>query len=372
MNLILKLSVILTISNFAFADSSKDLRFTNACQRGTQITISAVGDLLLHSPLQAQAFRVSDGYKSLWSEAIPYLQAADIAYANLEGPIAETPNATYTGYPSFNYHPMLVDDLLDSGIDVVSTSNNHSLDRGSNGANLTIQALENGGLLYAGTERSSKPDLDKIWYTVTTVKNKNIAWIACTYGTNGVPDRHNQVMDCFDSNQTVSRYVAFLSKVDAIDAVIVTPHWGQEYQPSPSSRQRRYMRAWLESGATAVIGSHPHVVQEWERHVTQDGRETLVIYSLGNFVSGQGALAKRATIIAHIGITISRNGANINGVRYTPALMLRTGSTRFLSVDSLAHYPEEQRKTLNHLSRFFGTERRLLPGEDLVTNPECR
>ncbi len=380
------LILMLLFGTKAYGDS-RDIRFQRACERGTQITISAVGDLLLHGGLQQQAYASSVGFRSLWSEAIPYFQGSDVSYANLEGPVADgvqcngnqtndsrailgsdcrrSSRSIYTSYPRFNYHSSLIEDLQDSGIDIVSTANNHSLDRFSTGALATIAALDSHGLPFTGTREgvnSSRP-----WHVVTRVKGKRIAWLSCTYGTNGIPDRNNQVLLCFEGN-TVANIVASIK--NSVDAVIVTPHWGFEYQSNPNDQQRRYARSWLNAGATAIIGAHPHVVQPWEKYVTTDGRETVILYSLGNFVSGQGDFNKKATIIFFLGLTIGRGEAWVNGVRYAPAYMARTNAGRMLYVDSVFR-SSIRNDLLPYLSRFFGDERIVQPGERLLTNAEC-
>ncbi len=387
MKLLSFILVFILFTQSAFA-GERDLRFARACDRGTEITISAVGDLLLHGPLQRQAYASEYGFRSLWSEAIPYFNQADISYANLEGPVADgvqcngartdrdnpvlgsdcrkSRSSVYTSYPRFNYHSMLVDDLRRSGIDFVSTANNHSLDRFSNGADATIEALERGGLPFAGTRESNNSS--RPFYQITRARGKNIAWISCTYGTNGIPDNNNQVLNCFSGDQ-VTGLVAGLR--NQVDAVIVTPHWGNEYQSSPNSRQRDYARRWLNAGATAIIGAHPHVVQPWEKFVTNDGRETLIVYSLGNFVSNQQSFNKKATIVLFVGLTIGRGEAWVNGVRYAPAYMARTNSGRRLFVSSVFGSSVED-DVVPYMNRFFGSERIVYPDERVVTNAECR
>ena len=119
------------------------LEFANKCKAGTTITIAAVGDVLLHGPLQKQAYAARDAHHSLWKNVEPLLSRADLTYGNLEGPCADgmTTSGTapdpgkvfdqrvYSSYPQFNYHPSLIDSLKESGFDVVSTANNHALDR---------------------------------------------------------------------------------------------------------------------------------------------------------------------------------------------------------------------------------------------------
>ena len=374
-------------SGTAFAQN-KDLRFSKACEEGTSVTISAVGDLLLHGGLQRQAYSNKDGFTSLWSEVLPYLEEADISYANLEGPVADgvqcngrasqkkkavvgrdcrkTGSSVYTSYPRFNYHSRLVKDLLDSGFDIVSTANNHSLDRFSRGADSTIEILDQEGLPFTGTRESLNQD--RPWHRLTTVKGKTIAWLSCTYGTNGIPDKKKQVLHCFRGGE-VARIIGELKNIS--DAVIVTPHWGYEYQLKPNKRQRQYAQSWLDAGAAAVIGAHPHVVQPWEKYITKDGRETFVIYSLGNFVSGQSSFNKKATLVLFLGLTFPENGeAWVNGVRYAPAFMSRKGKTRSLLVSSIFK-SSLKKKLLRFLQPFFGKERIVLPGEKVITNAEC-
>jgi len=291
-------------ANIAHA-GERDLRFSGACASGTKVTVSAVGDVLMHSALQRQAYASADGYKTNWAEAIPFLQIADVAYANLEGPVApgvacsgreySTSSSTqlggdcrknsrgiYTGYPKFNYHPMIINDLKESGVDVVSAANNHSLDRKSIGVDKTVESLSRYGLPFTGIRDSAGKRQN--WHTQTIVKGKKIAWLSCTEAVNGQRDPNNQVLRCY--NSSIGQLVRALSST--YDAVIVTPHWGSEYTGKPDSKQKRYAKEWLEAGAIAILGAHPHVVQPWEKYVTQDGRETLIIYSLGNFVSNQG------------------------------------------------------------------------------------
>ena len=142
----------------------KAIAFGDACQTGDRITIAAVGDVLLHSRLQRQGVKHEDRFRSLWAPVDDLIEGADIAYANLEGPTAsgvleggeltDDPGFRFDGdvystWPRFNYHPYLVEDLEMAGFDVVSTANNHTLDRAGVGVDRTIDALESAGEDYA-------------------------------------------------------------------------------------------------------------------------------------------------------------------------------------------------------------------------------
>ena len=309
------------------------LRFTTPIDPDSEITIAAVGDVLLHSPLQRQGFRHERGFASLWAPVADLLAAADVAYANLEGPLAENllagggevsgpvedyDGSVYTGYPMFNYPPRVAPALGAAGIDVVSTANNHSLDRWATGADRTLTAVAAAGLAFTGTRPSD--DAAHPWHTVTETQGHRLAWLACTYGTNGLPDHAGQVLHCFDEGRaTVLAEIARLAADPTVDAVILTPHWGWEYRHDPNQRQRDLARDAIEAGALAVIGAHPHVVQPWERVVTRHGREGFVLYSLGNFVSNQRNLPRRATLMLVLGLAEAPTGRlTVAGAAWIP------------------------------------------------------
>jgi len=354
------------------------LEFRDACRAGTSITIAAVGDVLLHSPLQRQAYSAADGHHSLWKSVEPLLEGADLTYGNLEGPCAEGlttggeardpgkvfDNRVYSSYPQFNYHPSLIGALKNSGFDVVSTANNHALDRRGAGADRTIANLERDGLAFTGTRRTT--DRDGSFFTITEAKGIRVAWVACTFSTNGIPDTRDQVLHCYDGrgnpNAELLSTIRSLKQRPNVDAIIVTPHWGVEYKHSPERQEKNLAHAMLDAGALAVFGGHPHVVQPWEKYTTDDGRETFVIYSLGNFVSGQNGLAKRSSLVLFAGLTKGTDGkVTINGVRHLPVQM---SPSPWSAVPATG-------ESLALTTRILGQWQRLSPGEDVVTNPQC-
>ncbi len=257
---------------------------------GETVTIAAVGDVLLHHELQIQAFAADDRHRNLWRSIEDLLGAADITYANLEGPMAAGidkhgedvgdpgevfDRVVYSAYPRFNFHPSVAVDLKRSGVDVVSTANNHALDRQAIGVDRTIDALKAAGLRHTGTRRSDGGEGP--WHTVIRRRGLRVAFLACTGLLNVRPDSGGQVLRC--RGKDFERRVASLAKKRGIDALIVTPHWGKEYSPEPREREVELAHRWAEAGATAIIGSHPHVLQPWERYRTEDGRAVLIHYS---------------------------------------------------------------------------------------------
>lgn len=262
-----------------------------------RLTVAMVGDVLLHQPQHQQALRSDNGHVSLWEDIVPVIQSADIAYANLEGPIApgtaglgrsvSDPGRVfdkhvYTSYPMFNYHDFLADDLKRSGFDVVSTANNHALDRGSRGADLTIDHLVRVGLGFTGTRSTRYPNAS--FAARLRVNGWTVSFVSCAEHTNGISDSQRQVLSCNDDALNVVRQEAL---DESVDVVIATPHWGDEYQSLPNVRQKQFAQALANAGASAVVGAHPHVPQPASVITSATGRTVPVVYSLGNFVSNQ-------------------------------------------------------------------------------------
>lgn len=361
-------------------------RYARACEPGERIVLGAVGDVLLHQPLAVQGMSRSDGFRSLWSDLESYMAAPDFMYANLEGPTAGAVSTAgrfvadpgrrfdrvaYSSYPMFNYHPALVGDLKTSGTDVLSTANNHALDRRSLGVDRTIENLLANEMPFTGTRTSvesgkMKP-AESNWSTVTEFRGFKIGWVACTFSTNGIPDSKSQVLKCFEQRSIVLDQIRSLRADPSIDAVIATPHWGVEYTHTPGADQRKLARDMIEAGALIVFGSHPHVLQPVDKIVASDGREGYVIYSLGNFVSGQKGVAKRTSALVYVGLTKNAAGeVFINGARHLPIAMMY-GSDGLKAKPAKGHFPEGRLLANRVLSR----SQELEPGEALVTNPGC-
>jgi len=360
--------------------SASPLRFRDACAPGNRIVIAAVGDILLHHPLQVKASKY--GYESLWQEALPYLQAADLAYGNLEGPIAPGVDGrlrtthdpmswdynVYTTYPLFNYHPTLATALKQSRFGILSNANNHALDRSSIGADTTIDTLDKNGLPHVGTAKSNGT-LDPA--RIVNINGMSIAWIACTEHTNGNADRHNQILHCYREDDK-GLILSTIQKLRyQVDAIFVSPHWGDEYHPLQNRTQTSFAHEVLDAGATAVIGAHPHVLEPVEKYTTKDGRETLVAYSLGNFVSNQSKMATRSTMILLLGLTKTSNNTTIvNGVRYVPMLMENVSGIEALHLRQLRK--DDHDKEAHKIIASAIDDQRALYALPIVTNVECQ
>ncbi|MBI3130426.1 MAG: CapA family protein [Acidobacteria bacterium] len=242
-------------------------------------TLAAVGDIMMHQDVKRAAETL--GFDGLWSDVAPLLKGADLAFGNLETPVA--PTSGRPGVPFvFNAPEGLPAALRTAGWNVVSTANNHAFDQGSKGVRETLQRLEGAGMLQVGSGPTQADAERPLWLERNGLK---IALLACTdifnvdlNGDAGAPWVHP-----LDLERVLPAIRAARAEADV---VIVSVHWGNEYQHQPSPRQLAAARALVGAGVDLIIGHHPHVLQPlaW---VEAEGRKGLVAYSLGNFISNQ-------------------------------------------------------------------------------------
>ena len=242
------------------------------------------GDIMTHGPQIKAADQGRGNYDFTPSFELvrPMIERADLALANLETTFGGTP---YRGYPMFSSPSSLGSALKEAGFDVLTTANNHSCDRGHYGVVNTIDVLDSLGIRTTGSyrtraERSQRTPL------IIDVRGIKLAVLAYTYGTNGLPIPQPALVDTINLEQISDD----LRRADSLgaDYKIVQIHWGNEYEKHPNKRQRELAIALARHGVGAVIGSHPHVVQDSE-WIEEEGAKmkTFVIYSLGNFISNQ-------------------------------------------------------------------------------------
>ena len=239
------------------------------------------GDIMGHDS-QIEAARTGTGYDydTCFSVLRSYIESADIAIANLEVTLAGPP---YKGYPQFSSPDELAPALKNAGFDLMITANNHSLDRGKKGLERTLIILENNDLLMTGTFTNEQER--NIYYPLILEKNGiRIALLNYTYGTNGLKTEHPNIVNYIDREQIALDLNK--AKLALPDFIIVTMHWGLEYQREENTEQQALAEFIAQNGADAIIGSHPHVVQPL-RLISTGNKQVPVLFSLGNFISNQ-------------------------------------------------------------------------------------
>jgi len=256
----------------------------------TEIVIAAVGDVMMPGSIQATIAKKKYNYDLLFEKVTPDLSAADITFANLETPVDH--GAGISGYPKFNARPELLASLKRAGVDIVSMANNHIMDAGVAGLKRTLGNIDAAGLVFvgAGSTKAGATEIKRI-----TAKDMTVAFLAYTYSTNErlprrKPDEPGVNILRTDSEADLALAVERVKEAgQSSDLVVVSLHWGDEYAAVPTAWQRQVAEELIETGADIILGHHPHVLQPIESHTAEDGRQGLIVFSLGNFISTQNS-----------------------------------------------------------------------------------
>ncbi|HSP88094.1 MAG TPA: CapA family protein [Ignavibacteriaceae bacterium] len=309
--------VFLIYSIFLFGSSKNDSTIS--------VRLSVVGDLMCHSP-QFNYARVSQDsfdFNPVYREIKKYFSESDFVFGNLETVIAGKSKG-YSGYPFFNTPDEYIEALYNSGFHLLTTSNNHSLDKGETGILRTIDEIKNNGLMYNGTF-TSKEDRDLI--RVIDIKGIKIAFLAYTYGTNGIPVPKGKpyLINLIDFDLIKSDIIK-ARKLGA-EIVLVHYHYGDEYKREPNAYQKDVIKKTISFGADIIIGGHPHVLQPVNFFKTNEGRVDtgFVAYSLGNFISNQRDRYKDAGVILNFEITknLKSTEIKVTDVSYIPTWVFK-------------------------------------------------
>jgi poly-gamma-glutamate synthesis protein (capsule biosynthesis protein) len=263
-----------------------------------QVTFAVAGDVIPHEPVRAAAKAAGDGepgWAALFADVSDVFEGADFGFVNLETPVA--PEHSKGTKPFLFDAPVeLPQALKASGIKIVSFANNHVMDQGWAGFTESREHLKEIGLLFAGTSDNTAT----AWQPVITEANGiKVGWLGMTRWLNGNrnPDKDDQPHVNFfpypgeAGGAPGADEATVLAAVKAAraqcDLLVISMHWGIEYATAPRPEDVDIAHKMLEAGATVIVGAHPHVLQPIETYKTQDGRDTLIFYSLGNFLSNQ-------------------------------------------------------------------------------------
>lgn len=297
------------------------------------LTISAVGDILLHGRVYGGLKKKSNfKFDEQLRPVKDLLGQTDITIANLETIIGGV-ELGLSGFPKFNAPAEIGYTLKELGVDLVTIANNHVLDKGEKGLLKSISNLEKIGLEYDGAYKSEE---DKDRLRVFERNGLKVAFISYTSGTNGikVPSDKPYLVNTL-KNTTTLKLIKEIRKIKndkLADIIIASLHFGKEYHLNPSAKQRELAASLADAGADVILGHHPHVLQPPEWIETSRGTKSFVAYSLGNFFSGQNGLHRQIGAVLSLEITKPHEdfrGIVIKRPRYDLTFVNREGRLKY-------------------------------------------
>lgn len=325
-----------------------------------KIKIGAIGDILIHDTVYEDAYdnNIYD-FKPMFRNIKNELLEPDLLLANQETILGGV-ELGLSSYPMFNSPVEVGEALLDAGVDIVSTANNHTLDKSEKGVMISISNMEAAGLPYVGSFKNAQ-DQQKL-----RILNKygiKVCYLSYTYGTNGIPVPlgKDHLVNLIDRELMKSEINRAKSQSDV---VVMSIHWGNEYQRFPTDAQKELAQFLVDEGVDIIFGHHPHVLQPMDWLTAPDGRKALVVYSLGNFLSGQmwdyKDIGGLATVEISKIITPDRTEIILENPEFVPTFVSSTRQRNYQVVPlsaagqyGLADAKNKYSEIMNHMIQFI-------------------
>lgn len=288
-------------------------------------TIAASGDIIIHESMADAAAR-PDGwdFSPMFSLVAPILTRADLAICHIESPLSPD-NSQLSYYPVFNVPNQLADAIAQAGYDSCSLASNHSTDTGLAGIDGTISALNRSGVAHAGVARS-KAERDRV--KLLDANGVAVAHLSFTYGMNNgeLPAEDSHLVNVIDEAAILAD--AQRARLAGARYVILSLHWGTEYNPNPDIFQTDLgPRLLASTSVDLILGHHAHVVQP----VAAFEGEYLA-YGLGNFLSNQSPVSctgcpagTQDGVILHLTVAAGETGRlGVTEIGHTPTWVDRS------------------------------------------------
>ena len=324
-----------------------------------EISMVMVGDALIHQSIYQDAYKNGKyDFTKMLSRVKPIISKYDLAYYNQETILGGAELGVST-YPRFNSPYEVGDAFRDAGFNVVSLANNHTLDRGKQAIiNSTNYWKKYPKVLVAGSY-GSQSDRDKV--QIFEKNGITYTMLSYTTDTNGlrIPNGETYLLNVYNENTIKKDIEKVRSKVDLL---IVAMHWGQEYTNTPVKEQRNIANYLASLGVDIIIGCHPHVI---EPMTFIDN--TLVIYSLGNFISSQNTVNQRTGLMASVKIKkIYKEGKTYISLEDVTARLVYTYYKNTVPRVNYMIYPYEQLNNdiLSNYKTHYNTYMNIATGGD--------
>jgi poly-gamma-glutamate capsule biosynthesis protein CapA/YwtB (metallophosphatase superfamily) len=297
-------------------------------------TLVATGDVLLHPTLwdqagadAAAAGRAGLDFGPMLAALRPLVSGADVAICHLETPVAPQ-GGPYSGYPSFSVPPEITRALSATGYDACTTASNHTYDRGAEGVDRTLDALDVAGMDHAGSART--PEEAAATTLLELRDGVDVALVSYTFGFNGIPapDGETWRSNLIDEARILTD--AGIARQRGAEVVVVALHWGDEYRHETNGQQDDLGPRLIRSpDIDLLLGHHAHVVQPVE---PIDGE--WVVYGMGNLVSDHASQSpeRQEGLLVRFAFTETPSGWRTTAAEFTPLLTDDRGPIRVLDV----------------------------------------
>lgn len=297
-----------------------------AAERVTNVTIAAVGDILCQMDMIDDAYSNGEyNFSHMFSNITKYIQNSDITLGTLETNFTSN---DYSGVGKYNSPIEFLTAVKQSGIDLVSLAHNHALDYGEEGLNTTIEKVHKQEISITGIKNNSENENKEFTGIIKEIRGIKIAFLGYTYGLSNeseITDEEKALANIY-SEELVTKDLEY-AKANS-NYIITIMHWGNVNDNTISEEQNQITGFLVNSGVDMILGSHPSVVEPMQIIQNSEGKNILVAYSLGNYISSLKYENADVELILNIEIAKSSESdkAVLQKVDYVPIYVLDNGS----------------------------------------------
>ena len=303
-------------------------------KRGAKVTL--VGDFLFEQPFY-DSIDKGDDINNYFKNVKKYFLDDDLSIGNMEVVIGN--DSLKPSGVGFNFCvPEYIGNLVNTlDLEVLSTANNHTFDRGVDGINSSVNYFKNKtDIMTVGTHLTNSTDTDLNKLNIKEVNGIKFGFVAYTYGTNQVvPKEYRKFVNLFKDPDTKTMTEEYKEKItkevnslrSEVDVVVAIVHWGIEFTHTPNNEQKEMAEFLNNLGVDIILGSHSHSIEpiEW----IGDTHKTLVYYSLGNFVSADDDVSRagedfdnayQVGLLSTLNVTKENNKITIDDIKTEPII----------------------------------------------------
>ena len=298
--------------------------------------ISAVGDILCQMDMIEDANN-GNGYdfSHMFNEITQYVKNSDLTFGTLETNFTDN---DFSGVGKYNSPIEFLTATKNSGVNLVSVAHNHELDYGIDGLNTTVQKIQEAGMNITGLKNNPENENKEFTGLIKDVNGIKIAFLGYTYGLSNeqeLSDEEKSMANIY-TDELATKDLEYAKENS--NFIIVMMHWGNVNESTISDEQRNIAQFLIDNGADIILGSHPSVVEPMEIVQNGEGKNILVAYSLGNYISSLKYEDANLELVLNIEIAknVDSDKAVLQRVDYTPIYMLDNGENaenRFQLID---------------------------------------
>lgn len=312
-------------ANIELTQEEKEV-LENETKKDVFLSVTILGDILCEKRVLNSVQNKDYDFSNIFSNIKKYTNSSDITIAPIETNFID---GDYSGNKKYNSPKSLLKEIKNIGTDIAFLAHNHLIDYGIEGIKETVKATKEIGLETVGLKENQEEER----ILIKEYRNIKIAFLAYTYGTNTKVDGYENYINLINK-ENIENDIS-KAKQQGAEYIIVGMHWGNTRGRKLNEQQIELSEFLVNSGVDIIIGNHPSSLQKMETRVNKDGKDVLVIYSMGNFISSENSQNSNLGMILNIELVklADDNNVYLNKVTYVPTYIEENSEYEYKILD---------------------------------------